>query len=92
MLTVCSALRQIFVYLNDVPIGAGGETGFWEVMDLKVRPRRYSALFWYNVRADGSGDMRTLHSGQPMLGDEKWGMNFWIRDPRLRGPLVQCPP
>ena len=63
-------------------------------MDLKVRPRKNSAVFWYNVRADGREDVLTLHSGQPMEGganDEKWGMNFWIRDHRLVGPPNVCP-
>ncbi len=76
--------------MNDVALGEGGETGFYHANELKVRARRNSAVLWYNVLPNGVEDTRTLHSGQPMLGPVKWGMNMWLRDPRLVGPLVKC--
>ena len=41
-----SMMLHSFAYLNDVPIGDGGETGFWNLMNLKIRPRKHSAVFW----------------------------------------------
>eukprot|EP00455_Lapot_gusevi_P034573 TRINITY_DN3816_c0_g1_i1.p1 TRINITY_DN3816_c0_g1~~TRINITY_DN3816_c0_g1_i1.p1 ORF type:complete len:465 (-),score=120.79 TRINITY_DN3816_c0_g1_i1:118-1512(-) len=80
----------MFVYLNEVPIGLGGETDFPKVRQLKVRPRKNTAVFWYNVEVTGREDDRSLHAGLPVFDHEKYGMNMWLRDGRLRGPRRTC--
>jgi hypothetical protein len=61
----------------------------------QVRPRRNAATFWYNVRANGREDPRVLHAGLAMAPQaehlEKWGLNIWVRDPRLVGQIIACP-
>lgn len=43
-----------FVYLNDVKPGRGGETFFPKVAGgLKITPKKYMALFWFNVMPNG---------------------------------------
>lgn len=67
-----------FVYLNDLPEGAGGETEF-PLLGLKVRPRRGCALLFCNVLENGELDHRVIHRALPVLGDHwKLGMNIWI--------------
>ncbi|KAK4443762.1 hypothetical protein QBC34DRAFT_385965 [Podospora aff. communis PSN243] len=46
---------------------------------LLVRPRRGNAVFWNNLLADGSGDLRTVHAGLPVGDGTKVGLNIWSR-------------
>lgn len=39
-----------------------------------------SALFWYNLHRDGSGDMQTLHAACPVVIGDKWVANRWIHE------------
>lgn len=66
----------ILVYL-DAP-EAGGETVFPE-LGLRVAPIPRAALFWRNVRPDGSIDRRTLHGGAPVMRGVKYAANLWFR-------------
>jgi prolyl 4-hydroxylase len=68
----------LFVYLNTVPEGHGGETVFPN-LDMKVPAKKNDAAFWYDVDIDGKEDERTFHGGAPVHGSEKWGLNIWIR-------------
>ncbi|KAI0025078.1 hypothetical protein F4780DRAFT_722123 [Xylariomycetidae sp. FL0641] len=52
---------------------------------VTFRPVEGNAVFWSNVREDGSGDPRTLHAGLPVTSGEKIGMNIWTR----QGPLSE---
>lgn len=51
---------------------AGGGTVF-PSLNLSVLPQKGSALFWYNLLEDGSGDYRTRHGACPVLIGSKWG-------------------
>jgi len=86
-------LSSIFVYLGDDCIGgetyfpnvpgvsaeADGEkfsrtdTG----MGLLVRPKKGNAVFWMNMRPNGTGDERVLHAGLPVQSGVKLGMNLF---------------
>lgn len=70
-------VKTCLVYLNDGY--DGGETSFPEI-GVKFRGRTGEALIFTNVLADGSGDKRTLHTGQPPTRGEKWLLSQWIRD------------
>lgn len=85
----------LFLYLNDVPVVAEGETVFPRMMNLRIRPRRNAAAFWYNVMLNGYEDLASLHGGLPVKSGreqqiEKYAVNFWTRDRRLIGPQKKC--
>lgn len=70
-------VKTCLVYLNDDY--EGGETDFPKA-GVKFRGRAGEALFFDNVRPDGSGDVTTLHSGLAPIRGEKWLLSQWIRD------------
>jgi prolyl 4-hydroxylase len=73
-----------FVYLSDAEDGLqGGETEFPK-LQLKVAPRKNSAVFWYNCDAAGKELESTFHGGLAPTKGEKWGMNIWIRERKAR--------
>ncbi|POS69706.1 2OG-Fe(II)oxygenase, partial [Diaporthe helianthi] len=47
--------------------------------ELTVRAVAGSAVFWRNLKSDGTGDTRTLHAGLPATGGKKVGLNIWTR-------------
>jgi ubiquinone/menaquinone biosynthesis C-methylase UbiE len=57
---------------------AGGETIFPKA-NLKVVPKKGSALLFYNCTADGKEDPRSLHGGTPVLKGHKWIATKWLR-------------
>jgi prolyl 4-hydroxylase len=70
-------IKTCLVYLN--ADYEGGETDFPKA-GVKFRGRTGEALFFDNLRPDGSGDANTMHAGlAPVLG-EKWLLSQWIRD------------
>jgi hypothetical protein len=70
-------IATFLIYLNDGY--GGGETSFVKV-GRSARPSIGDALFWANVRRDGSPDPDTLHAGLPLTSGEKWVFSQWIRD------------
>lgn len=70
-------IATVLMYMTDVE--AGGATTF-PVINLTLFPEKGSAAFWYNLHRDGRGDVRTLHSGCPVLSGNKWVSNKWIRE------------
>ena len=46
---------------------------------LAFRPVAGNALFWVNLRPDGTGDERTNHAGLPLVDGLKTAMNIWPR-------------
>ena len=69
-------IATLLFYLSDV--AEGGGTVF-PALGLAVRPERGSALFWYNLHKNGTGDAFTLHAGCPVLVGSKWVANQWFR-------------
>ncbi|CAD6505447.1 BgTH12-00938 [Blumeria graminis f. sp. triticale] len=49
----------------------GGERG------VTFKPIRGNAIFWVNLRSDGSGYEETWHSGLPVTSGSKVGLNIW---------------
>jgi hypothetical protein len=64
------------IYLNDDY--DGGETAFPE-LDLVHKGRRGDALYFVNVLADLSPDLRALHAGRPTTRGEKWVVTQFVR-------------
>ncbi|KAJ9220105.1 hypothetical protein DTO027B5_7153 [Paecilomyces variotii] len=52
---------------------------------VTFRPIPRNAVFWQNLRKDGTGDRATLHAGLPVTSGKKMGMNIWTR----QGPLSE---
>eukprot|EP00747_Dinoflagellata_sp_TGD_P043442 gnl/TRDRNA2_/TRDRNA2_142696_c0_seq4.p1 gnl/TRDRNA2_/TRDRNA2_142696_c0~~gnl/TRDRNA2_/TRDRNA2_142696_c0_seq4.p1 ORF type:complete len:340 (+),score=38.57 gnl/TRDRNA2_/TRDRNA2_142696_c0_seq4:107-1021(+) len=64
----------LLVYLNDVL--HGGETRF-EHLGVSIRPTAGTALLFFPAFANGSSDVRLLHSGTAAV-DEKWIAQQWV--------------
>lgn len=76
----------MLLYLTDSVDDAGGETGFPRGETLsgrgfKVKPKKGTALLFYNLLEDGNGDDNALHVALPVITGEKWLANFWVWDP-----------
>lgn len=58
---------------------AGGATAFMSPgFNGIMRPKKGSALFWYDLMSDGKRDFSTSHGGCPVLKGTKWIMNKWL--------------
>lgn len=73
------AMRKatVFVYLNDVDHGAGGQTYFPQ-LGFECHPSAGTALMWYNRSEDGTADQRLQHEAKPLLEGVKYGMNCFV--------------
>jgi prolyl 4-hydroxylase len=72
-------IGTVVMYLNDVPMGGG--TGFPDV-ELTVRPKKGSAVYFEYCNANGELDARLLHAGLPVVKGDKWIATKWIRQRR----------
>lgn len=77
-------VRTLLIYLNEG--FEGGATEFPR-LELACKPPRGGALVFDSVKADGSVDPMTLHTGAPPTSGEKWLISKWFRTKALRpGP------
>ncbi|KAJ0160256.1 putative prolyl 4-hydroxylase 3 [Colletotrichum tanaceti] len=64
---------------------ASEDPGWCEFVDCMERrltfpPRAGNAIFWKNLREDGSLHEDTLHAGLPLQHGAKVGLNIWMRN------------
>ena len=57
----------------------GGNTAFPR-LGVAASPVARSAIFWHNLRHDGSSDMAMLHAACPVLLGNKVVANKWVRE------------
>ena len=84
-----SRFITMLMYLNDpYDDTAGGETAFPKANGseggFKLKPKKGTAVFFYNLLEDGNGDDLSLHAALPVTKGEKWLGNFWIWDPKRK--------
>ncbi|KAI9367970.1 hypothetical protein BJX61DRAFT_525963 [Aspergillus egyptiacus] len=68
--------------------GKGEGEGKGMVKDgVTFRPIKGNAVFWENLKPDGSGWEETWHAAEPVTEGEKVGLNIWswYQPPRRRG-------
>lgn len=65
-------ISTMLFYMSDVE--KGGATVFPK-LNLTLWPEKGSAVFWYNLKKSGDGDLRTQHAACPVLVGSKWGKN-----------------
>ncbi|KAI0388442.1 hypothetical protein F5Y17DRAFT_210203 [Xylariaceae sp. FL0594] len=73
---------------DDLPDDRDG-TRLWhehEAGGIAFKPVAGNAIFWVNLLANGTGDIRTVHAGLPVTGGLKTAMNIW---PRKYTPIPQ---
>lgn len=74
-------ISTLVIYLNDVE--EGGETVF-PLLNIAVKPKRGSALYFEYFYRDESLNNLTLHSSAPVIRGEKWVATQWMRRQRIR--------
>ncbi|WP_051666518.1 2OG-Fe(II) oxygenase [Pedobacter sp. R20-19] len=72
--------KTILVYLNDDFIG--GETSFTEI-DVKIKPKKGTALLFYNLDDNQNPLIESAHCGMPVISGVKYAMNIWIKNKPL---------
>mmetsp|Transcript_27958 Transcript_27958/g.80087 ORF Transcript_27958/g.80087 Transcript_27958/m.80087 type:complete len:480 (-) Transcript_27958:464-1903(-) len=75
--------RTVFVYLNELPEGDGGDT-FFPHLGLSFVPRAGCAVMWPNARPDGKEDSRMVHAGRAPKTAVKYGFNCFFNDSVVR--------
>jgi prolyl 4-hydroxylase len=75
-------ISTLVIYLNDVE--EGGETVF-PLLNLAVKPKRGSAVYFEYFYRNQSLNERTLHASAPVVRGEKWVATQWMRRQRVRG-------
>ena len=57
-------LATFMIYLSGTKKDIGGSTVFPQ-LGISVKPQRGAALYWHNVKSDGTFDTRSSHLGKP---------------------------
>ncbi|KAH8362892.1 hypothetical protein KR084_002423 [Drosophila pseudotakahashii] len=76
-------------YLKDVPQGGGT---YFPGLNITVFPKFGAVLFWYNLDTKGNQQIRTMHTGCPVIVGSKWVASKWIDDKgqEFRRPCINA--
>jgi len=55
----------------------GGQNGTQVLEGMTFKPIKGNAVFWENMRSDGSGYKESWHAGLPVKSGTKIGLNIW---------------
>merc|ERR1712125_137803 len=75
--------KTVFIYLNDLPEGDGGEPLF-PVLGVQFVPRKCTAVMWANTLEHQVEDHRMVHQGLPPKTAIKFGVNCFFNDKPLK--------
>ncbi|CAJ0579739.1 unnamed protein product, partial [Mesorhabditis spiculigera] len=70
-------IATVLFYMSQPELG--GATVFNKLGNA-LFPSVHDALFWYNLKRNGDGDLRTRHAACPVLLGVKWVSNKWIHE------------
>lgn len=73
----------VFVYLNELEDGAGGDT-FFPHLGLSFIPREGCAVLWPNATLEGGEDSRMVHAGRAPIKGVKYGINCFFNNSKMR--------
>lgn len=76
-LNMGNRIATLLIYISDVT--AGGPTVFTNEHAV-VYPVKNAAVFWYNLKRNGKGNIQTRHAACPVLVGQKWVSNWWIHE------------
>ena len=85
--TAGNRIATAIVFLNSIPEGEGGETGFpyARPVPVKFTPKAGSAVLFYNIQRNGKVDRKSEHEAvPPKAGQEKWVAVTWVREHPFR--------
>jgi len=74
-------IASVLCFLNDVPVG--GHTEFPK-KKISVKPKKGSAILWYNAFLNGTLDRNSEHGGRPVMEGEKYVAVQWMREKARR--------
>lgn len=57
--------------------GVGNGNGSQVLEGVTFKPIKGNAVFWENMRSDGSGYKESWHAGLPVRSGQKIGLNIW---------------
>ncbi|CAG0892376.1 unnamed protein product [Cyprideis torosa] len=70
-------LATFLMFLNDVPLG--GRTVF-PVINVTLKPKKGSAVFFWDLQRNGGDDSLTFHEACPVVIGEKWISTKWFHE------------
>ena len=71
----------LLVYLNDD--FEGGET-YFPKLDIRVKPKKGTAVLFYNLDDQGKLNPESFHAGLPITSGNKYACNIWVRNVAIR--------
>ena len=66
----------VLIYLNDVKSGGGT---YFNTLNVRVHPKKGSAVVFFPAKMDGTIDERYLHTAED-ASDTKWVSQIWLRN------------
>ncbi len=78
-------LITVLMYLTTIEVKNGGYTKF-PILNAKIQCVRNRCVVFYDCLPNKSDiyDSRTLHSGSVVKKGEKWAVNVWIREKKIK--------
>jgi prolyl 4-hydroxylase len=70
-------ISTLLMYMSNVTLG--GATVFPQ-SGARIAPVNGMAVYWWNLKKSGEGDMTTRHAACPVLVGTKWVCNKWIHE------------
>lgn len=75
----------LLVYLNDD--FEGGET-YFPKLDIRVKPKKGTAVLFYNLDEQGKLNTESYHAGLPVTSGRKHACNIWVRNVAIRDAAI----